>query len=432
MQRVQSSLGAPATSILSLCERTPPRPKILLSKNKLRAAWLNSRDNSRNAGSPGIDNVTALRFAANLDHNLTNLAKQIREGSYGPAPLKPVFIPKPNSEKERMICIPIVSDRLVQRAIVECLVSTRRLPIYNSVSFGFIRGLGTQFAIKAVIELRRQHDWCLKTDIESFFDRIPREYLKERLRSALGPHSLVPIISKVINCEIKYTPFHSGKIERHGIKRGVGVRQGMPLSPILANLVLSRFDKRIERLGIKMVRYADDIVFFFNSKQDAKSGHEQIKSLLNSIDLKIPELQDNSKTQLIGPSDPIDFLGREIVRLGENEIVARVAQRQIRKIVSKLQQQYGLQARMNKGSNFQETMADLKNSVSAYLGVYKDAHNFPSLEGELRCSSRKIITEIFEGLFGREVLLSLPDAGKRFLGLDQLDFGDGFIAVEDI
>jgi hypothetical protein len=77
-------------------------------------------------------------------------------------------------------------------------------------------------------------------------------------------------------------------------------------------------------------------------------------------------------------------------------------------------------------------MADLKNSVSAYLGVYKDAHNYVSLEGELRGSSRKIITEIFEGLFGRNALLSLSDAGKKFLGLGQLDFGDSFMALEDI
>jgi RNA-directed DNA polymerase len=251
-----------------------------------------------------------------------------------------------------MICIPIVSDRVVQRTIVECLVSTKKLPIYNTVSFGFIRGLGTQSAIKAVVELRRQYDWCLKTDIESFFDRIPREYLKGRLRSALGPHSLVPIISKIIDCEIKCLPFQNMKIEKYGIKKGVGIRQGMPLSPILANLVLSKFDKRVERLGIKMVRYADDIVFFFDSKQGAKKGHEQIKLLLNSIDLTIPELQDNSKTQLIGPRDPIDFLGREIVRLGENEIVARIAQRQIRKIVSQLHREYGLQARMEARSNF--------------------------------------------------------------------------------
>jgi retron-type reverse transcriptase len=81
------------------------------------------------AGRPGIDGVTAQNFAANLDANLESLAARIRSSNYGPSSLKPVFLPKPNSPKERMICIPTVVDRLVQRAIVEHLVSSKKLPI---------------------------------------------------------------------------------------------------------------------------------------------------------------------------------------------------------------------------------------------------------------------------------------------------------------
>src|ERR1700722_12881057 len=237
-----------------------PRPTKLLSKKKLHSAWQASRDRSADAGRPGIDNVSAVRFAANLDHNLATLAARIRQGKYGPSPLRPVFVPKPNSEKERMICIPTVCDRLVQRAILEYLVTNKKLPIYNPLSFGFIQGRGTQAAIKAAIDLRRVHGWCLKTDIESFFDRIPRQYLKERLKASLGNHSLVPIISRVIDCEIKPLPFQHAKIEK---------------------------------FGMKMVRYADDLAFFFESKKKAKAGHVFVKGLLESLELTIPELSDD-------------------------------------------------------------------------------------------------------------------------------------------
>jgi RNA-directed DNA polymerase len=191
-----------------------------------------------------------------------------------------------------MICIPTVADRVVQRAIVAYLAKSEKLPIYNSSSFGFLRDRGTRAAINAAMTHRRFYDWCLKTDIESFFDRIPRPYLKSCVARALGDHSLVPIIKRVIDCEIKVTRWNRLSIEKDKVEMGVGVRQGMPLSPILANLALSDFDSKIERQGLKMVRYADDIAVFFESKQKAKDGHKQIKDALASIELTIPELAD--------------------------------------------------------------------------------------------------------------------------------------------
>jgi RNA-directed DNA polymerase len=286
-----------------------PRPLKILSKSNLRAAWNDARDSSPNAGRPGIDGITASRFAANLDHNLETLAGRLRRGQYGPSSLKAVFIPKPNSDKERMICIPTVSDRLIQRAIISYLDKNRKFPIYNSSSFGFLRDLGTGAAINAAVKHRQLYDWCLKTDIESFFDKIPRQYLKTCVERALGKHSLVPIISKIIDCEVKPSIWNRSKIQKHGIEMGAGIRQGMPLSPILANLVLSEFDNRIERNGKKMVRYADDIAVFFKTKKEAEEGHKFVSDTLAHIKLTIPGLSDNSKTQLLGPSDPIDFLG---------------------------------------------------------------------------------------------------------------------------
>src|SRR5947199_9511926 len=106
--------------------------------------------------------------------------------------LRPVFIRKLNSDKERVICIPTVRDRVVQRAIVHYLDSSKRLPIYNPSSFGFIKGQGTKKAIDKAVELRSLYEWCVKADVESFFDRVPRPFLKERISAVLQNHSLVP------------------------------------------------------------------------------------------------------------------------------------------------------------------------------------------------------------------------------------------------
>jgi hypothetical protein len=88
----------------------------------------------------------------------------------------------------------------------------------------------------------------------------------------------------------------------------------------------------------------------------------------------IPGLTEDSKTQIIGPSDPIDFLGWEIARIGaDNRVVSQVAKKQILKIAKKLEDEYTLRERMKADSTFQETIVEISHSISGYLVVYKSA-----------------------------------------------------------
>ena|SRR5258708_6667198 len=130
-----------------------PRPSKILSKDNLFHAWNSSRDSKARAGGPGIDNESAKQFAANLDANLGEVRRRLLAGTYGFSRLRPVFIPKPNSTKDRVICIPTIRDRIVQRTIVRYLELSKKFPIYNSSSYGFIRGRGTRQAIEKAVEL---------------------------------------------------------------------------------------------------------------------------------------------------------------------------------------------------------------------------------------------------------------------------------------
>lgn len=179
-----------------------PTPTRLLSKAKLKAAWNLSKDKKARSKSAGADGISPSVFAANLDENIGRLLQQIKKDKYWPSKLKTAFLPKENSNKERMICIPTVADRLIQRTMVEHLAKNKILPIYNLVSFGFIRDSGPAKAIDATINYRAQYDWCLKTDIETFFDSIDRAMLKQKIHQALGRSSLVPLLWKFVDCDI--------------------------------------------------------------------------------------------------------------------------------------------------------------------------------------------------------------------------------------
>jgi group II intron reverse transcriptase/maturase len=399
-----------------------PRPIKIISKDALAREWKLSRDATKNSGSKGVDNVSAAQFAQKLDSNLDGLARSLREGKFGFSKLRAVFIPKPDSEKERVICVPTVKDRLVQRVISQYITSKKVFPIYNSSSFGFIKGLGTREAINKVVTLRGKYQWCLKTDIESFFDKIPRPYLKNCVHKYLGVHSLTPLICNVIDTEAKITPQNKQKFAKQGIKTGLGVRQGMPLSPLLANLVLVDFDRAIAKNKLEMVRYADDLVLFFHSKDDAISGQKIVAELLQTLQLTIPQIAVNSKTNILSHADPLIFLGREIVYLDSiGTFVARVGNKQISKIKLRINSEFSFAERSKKGDNFQDTLVDLSKSIAAYLGIYKDAYNFKQFEADLRGQSRAVIVRLFEELFGQHALGSLSPAGRKFLGIEILD-----------
>jgi RNA-directed DNA polymerase len=406
-------------------ERTPDlrRPTRILSRASLYRTWKESRDSTSHPGRPGIDGVTAQQFGARLDFNLRLTSLGLRDGTYGPSRLKPILIPKPNTDKERLICIPTVRDRLVQRTIMNYLVVNEKFPIYNSSSHGFIEGRGTQSAISEAKALRGTFDWCLKTDIEAFFDRIPRQYLKRRARAALGNHSLIPLISKIIDCEIKDDHGLKPRLRKQGIIPGTGIRQGMPLSPILSNLALSEFDHRIERAGIRMIRYADDILLFFSSKKDTIEGHDFIKSELKRLELGIPKLGEQSKTWIVPPREPVYFLGREIAYIeSENRFVSKVGRKQIQKLKDRLTDDFNYDTRRKEGSDFQETMVDLWTSISAYLGIYKDAYDFIILDSELRGAKRRIIGGILTDIFGESAVDRISGDARDFLGIGALDF----------
>lgn len=392
-----------------------PKPIKILSKDNLRAAWDLSRDSTAHAGSAGIDNQSAKQFASNLDENLEKIRKRLQAGTYTFSRLRPVFIQKANSTKERVICIPTVGDRIVQRAIVRYLERSRKLPIYNSSSFGFIKGLGTKNAIDKAVELRSLYEWSVKADIDSFFDQVPRSFVRERISAVLQNHSLVPLICDAITCEIRGRADVQARAASQGIRGGLGIRQGMPLSPILANLILSKFDRAMEANQIPMVRYADDLLLFFGTKEEAKQGQKFVERHLAQVGLNLAQ----AKTSVQGPNENISFLGLEIAFLEKlDKYVARVSRLQMRKIRDRLEADYSYANKFKARITLNETIIGLSKSVAAYLGVYRNAHNYPVLLRELEECMKLILANLYSDIFGVNVLEKLDEDAQRFLGID--------------
>jgi hypothetical protein len=333
--------------------------------------------------------------------------------------LKAALIPKENG-KLRVICVPTVADRLVQRTIVNWLVDTKKFP-HKEFVYG-VKGEGLRRALDQALKTRRTNEWCVKTDIQAFFDNVRRDKLKTLISSRLRNSSVTSLLFMAIDREIRPKSITQRlAIDSAGIRTGIGIRQGMPLSSMLANISLSPFDAACKRSGMKMLRYADDILGLYSSKSEALAGLDCIKFALAKLELDVPEL-GSAKTELIGPRDPVTFLGREILYLDSaSDYVCRVGRNKLSAIKANLLKEYSLKNVLVENSTISEAIGSLSASMRSYLGTYKDAHDFAHFNSEIRHHFKSITTGWFSELFGTDAIQKLSEDQKLFLGIQSTD-----------
>lgn len=93
--------------------------------------------------------------------------------------------------------------------------------------------------------------------------------------------------------------------ERMSRPRKIGIIQGSPLSPLLANIYLHPFDKAMTRAGIRMVRYADDLLLLCRSEGRARHALQYAEKQLARLKLGF----NAKKTQIADFDTGIEFLG---------------------------------------------------------------------------------------------------------------------------
>ena len=93
--------------------------------------------------------------------------------------------------------------------------------------------------------------------------------------------------------------------ERMSRPRKIGIIQGSPLSPLLANIYLHPFDKAMTRAGIRMVRYADDLLLLCRNESRARHALQHAQKQLATLKLEL----NPKKTQIAEFNTGIEFLG---------------------------------------------------------------------------------------------------------------------------
>jgi RNA-directed DNA polymerase len=208
------------------------------------------------------------------------LPEQIRDIiKSAPLRYKKFSIPKKNGGS-RQVAQPAREVKSLQYFIVADIENL--LPIH-SAAFAYRRGL----SIRANAEIHRASKYLLKMDFEKFFPSIKREDLVQHLQNFCGERYSVDEINLICNI-VLWAPERSAPLE---------LCIGAPSSPIISNSIMFKFDNVIcDALNpwpVKYTRYADDLTFSSNIKDQLKHVEELVGDSLRS--LEYPTIKVNKR-----------------------------------------------------------------------------------------------------------------------------------------
>ena len=248
--------------------------------------------------TPGVDKVVVKTPAAR-----GQLVDEL--GSYQPwraLPLKRVSIPKANG-KVRPLGIATIRDRALQAVVKNALEPVWEAQ-FEAASYGFRPGRSCHDAMQKIYGLARGSStkrWVLDADIQSAFDMVCQCHLVD----TIGPIPGRELIKQWLK---------AGYLE-DGVLHDTltGVPQGGVISPLLLNVALHgmeaalgvRYDRRGQIIGPRaLVRYADDLVVFCQSREDATRAEEELNAWLAERGLTL----NREKTRIVHLTAGFDFL----------------------------------------------------------------------------------------------------------------------------
>lgn len=249
-----------------------------------------------NKGASGIDKMTVEEIDEYFNLYKEEIKQSIFEKKYKPQPVKRVYIPKANGKK-RPLGISTVKDRVIQQAIAQKLSH-----IYDNQfsenSYGYRPKRSAQDAITKTLQyLNEGYEWVIDLDIKAYFDTVNHDKLISILREDVNDSTTLHLIRKFLR---------AGVMENGLAKANtIGMPQGGPLSPILSNVYLDKFDKELENRGLRFVRYADDSNIFVKSEMAA---NRVMKSVTSWLERKLFLKVSATKTKVVRPTDS-NFLG---------------------------------------------------------------------------------------------------------------------------
>lgn len=248
------------------------------------------------------------------------LGPELAHGRWQPGPSKSFRLPKATAGW-RVVEQFATCDAIVHRHLLDML-----RPVFEAATSDAAHGLrpgrGRETALRALRDARRDgFVHVLRADIENCYASINPELALRCLDPWIPRTDLAlrQALERAVRGDV--VPPEGGVACRRQ-----GLAQGSPLSPALANLVLSQVDRLLggdPAAQVRLIRFADDLAVCGVSRVGLDTARARLEQALQALGLRL----NAAKTQVVGPEEPVDFLG-ECVEVAEvDEIDAALTQR---------------------------------------------------------------------------------------------------------
>jgi RNA-directed DNA polymerase len=323
-----------------------------------------------NAGrmTAGVDGEVALTPEARAD-----LAGWLQHQTepWTARPVRRVYIPKKGSTgKQRPLGIPVIADR-VQQARVASALEPEWEARFEPRSYGFRPGRGCHDAIEAIFQAGKggngaspRRMWVLDADLAAAFDRIDHGHLLRQLGAFPARELVAGWLKAGVVEDGRLTP------------TGEGTPQGGVVSPALLNVALHGMEHaagvRYRRVGSDaaatvtgspvLIRYADDLVAFCHTRQEAERVKARLAAWLAPRGLAFNE----DKTRIVTLGQGFDFLGFNARRY-HGKLLIKPSKAAVRRIRERLR----TEMRSLRGANAQAVIARLNPIIRGWAAYYR-------------------------------------------------------------
>ena len=331
----------------------------------------------RNRGAAGVDGMPVEQLLPYLKEHWERIKAELLDGTYQPAPVRRVEIPKPGGGGMRVLGIPTVVDRLIQQALHQVL-SPHFDPSFSASSYGFRPGRNAQQAVRqARAYVREGRRWVVDIDLEKFFDRVNHDVLMARLARRIKDRRVLRLIRRYLEAGM----MTSGLVT----PRREGTPQGGPLSPLLSNILLDELDKELERRGHQFCRYADDCNIYVRSRS---AGERVLRSLTRFLEQRLRLKVNAAKSAVARPWEQ-KFLGYSMTWHRDPRL--KVATGTVARLKEKLRELF----RQGRGRNLERFIEEGLNPLLRgwvnYFRLAEVKNVFEELDGWIRRKLRCLI-----------------------------------------
>jgi group II intron reverse transcriptase/maturase len=160
---------------------------------------------------------------------------------------------------------------------------------------------------KIWLEIQAGRVWIVDADLKDFFGSVDHARLMQLVARRIADGRVLTLIEQMLQAPV----LEGGRVE----PTVRGTPQGGVVSPLLANVLLTPFDKEMRARGYQLTRYADDWLVTCTSRTEAERALATARRILEALGVVLhPE-----KTRIVHVRHGFEFLGY-VVRQGKKPL----------------------------------------------------------------------------------------------------------------